>query len=377
MQISEADYRLIMDAHQRGDLVIMIDTASFRQLLVRSDATKFSDLIGEAVHTRIGLIRILTYAESALPVAAIVLSFVAMRWWGLLVAPIVFVGWSGYKVIASRGVQRITPASLILAIGVLGAALVPGLDMWHRVLFVVLAGTVFMTRFLYVSTASVVFGLIHSNYQFFKHFFMQPEGAIVPLIWTDPEWSGFGRERDGESSPETAMPEFGVAGDASETNVHKGLIEKAKDAPISFRILMETLKHSLQRENPSLSQCPRWNDFVMAATVGGCTSLAIRLHFDVDENQRTPLELSMRQVLEERFPDSEVAYVECYRFVTESLGEIPRPERGKYLFLLIAMWVMGVVTAGGKIDRQDYIMARIAEFYQNETAGFWNQPKVG
>jgi hypothetical protein len=147
-------------------------------------------------------------------------------------------------------------------------------------------------------------------------------------------------------------------------------MEKASDAPIMFRILMDTLKRSLERNYLGLSQCPGWNDFVMVATVGGCTSLAIRLHFDVDKTQRSPLERQMRKLLQQGFPDSESAYIKCYRFVTESLAEIPRPERGKYLFLLIAMWVVGVITKGNQIDGQEYVVARIAEIYQKVESNF-------
>ena len=140
-----------------------------------------------------------------------------------------------------------------------------------------------------------------------------------------------------------------------------------------YAFLADTLKHALERDHPQVARCPGWPQFVMTATVGGCISLAIRLHYDVAEDRRTELELKLREVLSQRFPQSEAAYVDCYRFVTESLSEIPRPERGKYLFLLIAMWVIGVVTDAQEIDEQEYVMTRIAELYQNETSGYWSE----
>lgn len=163
--------------------------------------------------------------------------------------------------------------------------------------------------------------------------------------------------------------EHGSVAEQSPTN----LVEKAEDAPLSFRILADTLRHALERDHPQFARCPGWPQFVMAATVGGCVSLAIRLHYDVAQDRRTELELKLREVLSRRFPRSEVAYAACYRFVTESLSEITRPERGKYLFVLIAMWVIGVVTDAQEIDEHEYVMARIAELYQNETSGYWSE----
>lgn len=153
----------------------------------------------------------------------------------------------------------------------------------------------------------------------------------------------------------------------------KGLLERARDAPDSFRILIEGLQHRLERDYPQVLLCPNWFAFGMAATIGGCISLAIRLHFDTPEAERTPLEVAMREVLRKRFPNSEQAYDDCYRFVTESLGEIPRAERGDYVFLVVAMWVISAVADVNQINDKNHIIAHITEIYQNETVGFWKE----
>ena len=153
----------------------------------------------------------------------------------------------------------------------------------------------------------------------------------------------------------------------------KNLLEKAEDAPVSFRILMEGLQRRLERDYPNVLLCPRWSAFVLAATVGGCISLAIRLHFDVPQAERTSLELAMREVLRKRFPNSEQAYEDCYRFATDSLAKIPRAERGQHFFFLAAIWVMAAVADESQFDDRDYVIASIAEIYQNETIGFWKR----
>ena len=159
--------------------------------------------------------------------------------------------------------------------------------------------------------------------------------------------------------------------------LHKSLMEKAQDAPVAFRILVDVIQRQLEQTYPQVMRLSRWSAFQMAGTIAGCVALAVRLHFEVSEEQRTPLELAMRDVLRKKFPDSEEMYGDCYRFVTESLKDIPRSERGKYLFVLLGMWTLAVVSEGEEIEQQDQIVGRIAEAYQNETAGFWRDDVVG
>jgi len=151
----------------------------------------------------------------------------------------------------------------------------------------------------------------------------------------------------------------------------KALLERAEDAPIAFRILIDSIQIRLERDYPQVLLLPKWSVFQMAATVAGCVALATRLHFDVPADERTHLELAMRKILARRFPKSEQMYEDCYRFVTDSMGEIPRSERGKYFFILIAMWVYAAVSEGSKIEQKEWIVGRLAEVYQNETTGFW------
>jgi hypothetical protein len=152
----------------------------------------------------------------------------------------------------------------------------------------------------------------------------------------------------------------------------KTSMEKAEDAPITFRILIDILQRQLEKAYPQVLLLPQWAMFQMAGTVAGCVALAIRLHFEVPKDQRTPLELTMRRILQKRFPDSEKTYDDCHFFISESLIEIPRSERsGDAIFILLAMWILDVVSGGKEINQHELVITHIAEVYQNETAGFW------
>ena len=154
----------------------------------------------------------------------------------------------------------------------------------------------------------------------------------------------------------------------------KSLLEKAQDAPIALRILMDVVRTRLERDYPQVLLLPKWDVFSFAGTVAGCVGLASRLHFDVPKNERTPLELSMREVLQKRFPQSEQVYEDCHRFLTDSLMDMPRAERGKHFFVLLGLWVLTAVADGGTVEKQEWIAGHIAETLQNETIGFWKEP---
>jgi len=150
------------------------------------------------------------------------------------------------------------------------------------------------------------------------------------------------------------------------------LFERAEGALTLFRTLMETLEIRLETKHPQLLIAPEWQHFIMTGTIAGCVSLALRLHFDVSEEIRTPIELKMRERLQTQYPQSEKLYEDCYRFVTESLIDIPRSERHNFIFPLIAIWVITSITAGDELENQEHIVAELAYVYQNETLEYWN-----
>lgn len=175
--------------------------------------------------------------------------------------------------------------------------------------------------------------------------------------------------KDSKNQEETESP---FESDYANGTEAKTLREKAKDAPIALRILMDVICSRLERDFPQVITYTQWSNFVFAGTVAGTVALAIRLHYDVAENERTPLELEMREVLQTRFPNSEPAYNECYHFLIDSLVDIPRATRGKHLFVLLGLWVVAVVSDGVKIENEERIVGHIAEALQNETLHFWS-----
>ena len=100
----------------------------------------------------------------------------------------------------------------------------------------------------------------------------------------------------------------------------------------------------------------------MMGTVAGCVALASRLHFDVPEKDRMPLEMALRSVLLEMVSE------DCYRFLTGlwKWSEGKTSEMG--------LWVVATVADGTMVENEESIAEHIAENFQNESNGFWKQP---
>lgn len=190
MSVSKEEYRRILSDQKVGRLTIFIDTSAFRQLFTqpRLDLTKLATAVGRPLRSEALLIRTLSHIDSLSPVLSSGLSFLAFGWWGLAGTIGSFGIWSAYKRWASRGRQRVLPVTLVLAAAVVLGALLPLPNVWARAFVWSLGAILFVGRTLYVTTAKIVFTLIHSSYPFFDMFYLQPEGAEIPLIWTS-EWS--------------------------------------------------------------------------------------------------------------------------------------------------------------------------------------------
>jgi hypothetical protein len=153
----------------------------------------------------------------------------------------------------------------------------------------------------------------------------------------------------------------------------KDLPEKARNSPIVLRIIMDTIRTRLESDYPQVTTYPQWSAFDFVCTVAGAVALAVRLHYDVAEKQRMPLELSMREVIQKRFPQSEQAYMDCYKSLNESLMKLPISERDKYPFVLLGYWVVMAVSEGIKVENEEMILSLIALTLQNDTVGYWTE----
>jgi len=196
MTVSREEYKRIIDAQQSGDLTIFIDTSEFRKMFCdRIDPQKLSLIVGESSKAGIRLVKTLTNIDAVMPVLSSILAILGFGWWGIAGIVGVIILWAGHKMYACRGKQHVLPTLLTLVIMIAIAIMVPVPNVWVRVFIISCGIMLFLGRMLYVCTAYVVFSLIHSSYEFFNMFYMEPKGAIVPLIWTSELDRDFKRDK--------------------------------------------------------------------------------------------------------------------------------------------------------------------------------------
>jgi len=188
MSLSREDYDEIIHRQSAGKLAILIDVSSWRQLLVKADGAKLTALAGRPVDRWLAVIRVLSLSNLPAIVLAAVLAIPTFGWWSLGVLPATVLIGLGYKSRASLGKQRVGFVASFAVVAA-GIAVVHPWGAWVHRYLLFLAVTLLMIRLLYVLTNVFVFRLIYGSYEFFDRFYMHPEEALLPLIWTDPEYS--------------------------------------------------------------------------------------------------------------------------------------------------------------------------------------------
>ena len=154
--------------------------------------------------------------------------------------------------------------------------------------------------------------------------------------------------------------------------VAQKLRERAENAPTSYRIFFDAFERAQASDNPHLLLLPHWGGFTGTATLAGCFSLCLCLAHEVPEELRSELETIMRKHVESRYPGSESFWEDLARFTSDGFLRIPRQERGKYVFLLPALWIVERISESEAFDRKDELCGEIALILQKESVGYWS-----
>lgn len=190
MALSRQDYETILQRQASGELAILIDVSGWRQLLMKVDVAKLESLAKRPLGGSIALIKLLSTSDLLVLLVAACLSIPAFKWWAAAVAPLTLLGGGLYKSRASIGRQKVVLVGTIFILALVVAIVNSSWGLWVRAYIVCAATALLLMRLLYVATNIIVFRLIYASYEFFAEFYLKPEGALLPLIWTQPEYSG-------------------------------------------------------------------------------------------------------------------------------------------------------------------------------------------
>jgi len=161
-----------------------IDVAQFRQLFTVADPILLGNKIGADIRGKLYFIKFLFYSLSLLLLLSILFSILAFSWWSILIGPTVLLFFMIYWQIVCKGPQRIMPATVAFVnITIIGLNF--NSDKFWLMTFIISLGIMFFSlRLLYYLTAQFAFSLAHSNLEFFNMFYMKPDGAAIPYLWT-------------------------------------------------------------------------------------------------------------------------------------------------------------------------------------------------
>lgn len=187
MEISREQYDEILKKQDAGEILLYIDTASFRKIFTESNNKKIKELIGESLNMESIIIKSILFVLEPLSLIITIVSVIFLfKWFALLIVPIMILLWFFLKSQASIGEQKIFLPLIFLVAGIISAIFynLESNNFWFKLFVISLPSTYFFSKLLYYLSAHFAFMLIHRNYDFFKLFYENSESKGVPIIWS-------------------------------------------------------------------------------------------------------------------------------------------------------------------------------------------------
>lgn len=182
MDVTKEEYNRIINGQLDGELTIFIDNPGFRHLFFKINPNGLSQSINQKVNGWVKTIKFISNLDIITLMSCCFFSIIAIKWWSIVYIPVIFISWFVYRSWACRGKQFILPVSFVVAAAIFIYLYCPTLTVFTRALLILSALVFFWTRLLYYLNSRFVFNLIHSNFNFFKLFYLKPDEGM-PLIW--------------------------------------------------------------------------------------------------------------------------------------------------------------------------------------------------
>lgn len=153
----------------------------------------------------------------------------------------------------------------------------------------------------------------------------------------------------------------------------KYLEEKADNLVDSCRTFLGIIQPSYYRQYPELLTLSDDTKITFYGTIAFAYCACVRLHFDVDEEHRTPLELIVQKQLREWHPEAIAEYESLLKFISQQLLKEPdRGKRGDLLFELAGRWAVLKVTNEDIVKGKGFAIAKtLADLFLQEISGYW------
>lgn len=119
MSLTCTEYESLLQRSKRGEIVFFYDAAQCKKFLLRLNWKTFQSDTGKSLRAQCSTIRAIVYVIEPLSLlVSMIASFMWLKWWGLLIAPVLFFLCVFLKSVSSGGRQSIAKPTIVFAAGI-------------------------------------------------------------------------------------------------------------------------------------------------------------------------------------------------------------------------------------------------------------------
>ncbi len=153
---------------------------------------------------------------------------------------------------------------------------------------------------------------------------------------------------------------------------------KAEELLDSSRILVAIIRPQLLKNFPELYLGQESEKFNLFATIAFTQMVCIQLHFEVEKEYRTKLELIVQRKINDMYENALIEYNDlAYVIRNRVLNEKDRTKRRKYIHYISCLWLLKKIGFVENIDtpyeKGIEVAQYLSDLFENESTGYWTR----
>lgn len=189
MPLTRIEYQTLLERRDKGEIVFFFDAVQCKNLLLRFNWMAFRDETGKSLLSQCRTIRAIVYGfEPFSLLVSMTASFIWLKWWGLFIAPSVFLLWCFLKCGSCVGQQSIFKPIVIFIAGIAVAVWFYSQGVGFVIFMVSLSSMYLAEKMLYDLPVLFFSLLTRSCYEFVNLIYERPTDDFgnytgCPIMW--------------------------------------------------------------------------------------------------------------------------------------------------------------------------------------------------
>lgn len=253
--ISRKEYTEILSREESGDLIMYIDTVSFKNFLSKIGTKDCIEIFEEDFSQERKIIRNFPLFEFLILLISIISSLSLFKWYSILVIIGTIIYWSVVKGKASYGRHEITKPIIFLVLVVifLFSDYVEISNFGSYIWYLSIPMIYLISKSFYYITAKIVFKILHRNYLFFDFFYNQKSpyyGDLINInfLWTKDNNQSSYEVKQQINKEELFEPKHNPPEDELKAKESQGSLWENGDSSISRKGMEEYLNDKQVKE---------------------------------------------------------------------------------------------------------------------------------